>query len=323
MALNEFGLVNRFFTHQAVKNPLTRLGVGDDCALLAVPDGFQLAVTADTLVEGVHFFPGADPESLGQKALAVNLSDLAAMGAKPHWAILALTVPKVDEVWLEAFSRGLLELAARFGVQLIGGDTTKGPLAITIQAMGVVPAGKAMLRSAAEAGDIVYVTGFLGDAGLGLQIERGYAAGDGEQALARFHRPTPRIEEGIAIANVAAACLDISDGLLADLGHILDASGVGARVDWDWLPLSPAVLRYIQETGDWRLPLRAGDDYELCFTVRPDHESELKNIVQSLNVPCTSIGVIEKGEGLRFIRSGKLTDIAAMGYEHFSLPEGA
>ncbi|MDD1632430.1 MAG: thiamine-phosphate kinase, partial [Methylococcaceae bacterium] len=224
MPLTEFSLIERFFIRQTVKNSSTRLSIGDDCALLSLPDGYELAVTTDTMVENVHFFAGTDPEQLGHKLLAVNLSDLASMGAKPVSVMLALTLPKVDENWLTAFAKGFLSLAERYSVDLIGGDTTSGPLTLTVQAMGLVPQGKALLRSSALPGDLVYVTGSLGDAGLGLKISQGYHCTNPDAALQRFNQPDPRIEAGLALAGIANACIDISDGLAGDLGHILEQS---------------------------------------------------------------------------------------------------
>lgn len=311
MPLSEFSLIRRFFTEQKISHASTRLGIGDDCALLSIPDGYELAITADTMVENVHFFAGADPKSLGHKLLAVNLSDLAAMGAAPLSVTLALTLPKVDEPWLTAFAQGFLDLAARHRVDLIGGDTTSGPLTLTVQAMGLVPRGQALKRSAAQVGDLVYVTGNLGEAGLGLKICQGYACRRPEAALQRFHTPEPRCAEGQALRGTANACIDISDGLAGDLGHILRQSGVGATLEWEALPLSPEAQAYIDSTGDWRLPFAAGDDYELCFTISPENASKLR-------IDCHKIGVIESEPGLRLRKAGTTQLLKAQGYEHFS-----
>jgi thiamine-monophosphate kinase len=311
MALSEFGLIDRFFCRQSVKNTSTQLGIGDDCALLSIPLGYQLAVTTDTMVENVHFFADADPEQLGHKLLAVNLSDLAAMGAKPISITLAITLPKVDEDWLAAFSKGFLNLARRYNVDLIGGDTTSGPLTLTVQALGLMPTGKALMRSSAQVGDFIYVTGALGEAGLGLKILQGYHCNDPDNALKQFNCPTPQVEIGLALAGIAHACIDISDGLTADLGHILQQSQVGACLDWEALPLSTAVQRYITDSGDWLMPLTAGDDYELCFTVSPEN-------VAQLTMPCHKIGVIEAQRGLRLRKSGTIQAMTMKGFEHFS-----
>jgi thiamine-monophosphate kinase len=311
MPLTEFSLIHRYFTRQMVHNPSTRLGIGDDCALLAIPEGYELAITTDTMVENVHFFAGADPGQLGHKLLAVNLSDLASMGAKPVSVTLALTLPKVDEDWLTAFARGFLALAERYSVDLIGGDTTSGPLTLTVQAMGLVPKGQALRRSSAQPGDFVYLTGNIGDAGLGLKITQGYHCNRPEAALKRFNQPDPACAAGIALRGIANACIDISDGLAGDLGHILEQSHVGACVDWDALPLSDAVADYIEATGDWSMPLIAGDDYELCFTVSPEK-------APLLTLPCRKIGMIESEPGLRLNKSGTVQTLKVKAYEHFS-----
>ena len=311
MALTEFSLIQQFFAKQQLKNTETRLGIGDDCALLSVPAAYQLAVTADTMVEGVHFFAGADPEQLGHKLLAVNLSDLASMGAKPLAVTLALTVPAVDAEWLAAFSKGFLNLAEQYNVDLIGGDTTSGPLTLTVQAMGLVPDHKALLRSGAKAGDLIYMTGALGDAGLGLKINLGYQCDQPQAALQRFNTPDPQVQAGLNLIGIASACIDLSDGLASDLGHILKQSQVGACLDWANLPISAEVHSYIANTGDWAMPLTAGDDYELCFTVSPDKVTQLK-------AEYTPIGVIESTPGLRLRKDNIIQEFNSKGYEHFS-----
>lgn len=311
MSLSEFGLIERFFARQPLKSPHNRLGIGDDCALLEIPAGYELAVTTDTMVENVHFFADTNPQQLGHKLLAVNLSDLASMGAQPFAVTLALTLPKVDEAWLSEFSKGFLDLAQQYHVDLIGGDTTKGSLTLTVQALGLVPKNLAMKRSNAKVGDLIYVTGCLGDAGLGLKIEQGYPCLNPESALKQFHQPLPCVAQGIALRKIANACIDISDGLAADLGHILEKSAVGATLDVDALPLSEAVKNYIAETGDWKLPLTAGDDYQLCFTISPDK-------VADLTIDCWQIGVIEAQAGLRILRSGQFETLKVQGFEHFS-----
>lgn len=312
MALSEFGLIQRFFAQQALKNSVNKLGIGDDCALMEIPDGFQLAITTDTMVENVHFFKDIDPKLLGHKLLAVNLSDLASMGAEPVSVTLALTLPQVDEVWLAEFSKGFLSLAEKYKVDLIGGDTTKGTLTLSVQALGLVPKNQALTRSAAKVGDLIYVTGKVGDAGLGLKIKQGYQCDNSELPLQQFNQPLPRINEGLALRHIANACIDISDGVAADLGHILEKSTVGASIDYAKLPLSLEVQKYIEITDDWQLPLMAGDDYQLCFTIPPENVNQLGDI------DCQQIGMIEKEAGLRIHRSGKITIIKAQGYEHFS-----
>jgi len=311
MPLSEFALIQRFFTKQAVTNSSTRLGIGDDCALLSIPDGYELAITTDTMVENVHFFKDTDPAQLGHKLLAVNLSDLASMGAKPLSVTLALTVPSVNEAWLSAFATGFLTLAERYGVDLIGGDTTSGALTLTVQALGLVPLGMALTRSAAKVGDFIYLSGNIGDAGLGLKITQGYQCADPDNALKQFNQPEPACNIGQKLCGVANACIDISDGLSSDLGHILQQSQVGACVYWDELPLSTAVLTYINDTGDWLLPLVAGDDYQLCFTVSPEKIAQVPE-------GCQKMGIIEAERGLRLNKAGIIQSLEVKGYEHFS-----
>jgi len=310
MALSEFGLIARFFT-QPLKNAVNQLGIGDDCALLSIPAGYQLAVTTDTMVEKVHFFPDVSPYDLGHKLLAVNLSDLASMGAQPVAVTLALTLPCINEAWLTDFSAGFLALAKKHNVDLIGGDTTQGHLTLTVQAFGLVPKACALLRSTAQIGDWIYVTGTLGDAGLGLKIQQGYVCDNPTEALLQFNQPQPCVAEGLAIRPFAHACIDISDGLAADLEHILEKSAVGATLDYDLLPLSAPVQRYIEQTGDWALPLTAGDDYQLCFTISPEN-------APLLPIACHKIGQIEAESGLRIQRMQQIITLQATGYEHFS-----
>jgi len=313
--LGEFELIERYFSHCG-ERPDVLLGVGDDCALLRPPPGGELAVTTDTLVEGVHFLSTVDPESLGHKALAVNLSDLAAMGAQPAWATLALTLPKVDPAWLQAFSRGFAALADRYGMQLVGGDTTRGPLSVTVHATGFVPAGAALRRSGAQPGDLLYVTGTLGDAGLALRLERGLyrEVREPETLRRRLDWPAPRVEAGAALCGTASAGVDISDGLLADLGHLSVASHVGARVFLGSLPLGREMERYVAKTGDWSLVLAAGDDYELCLAVPAHAQGRVEDLGRGLACGLTRIGTLEPQPGLRCV--------AANGAELLRLPSG-
>jgi thiamine-monophosphate kinase len=319
MALSEFALIARYFSSCGIHRQDVGLGVGDDCALLSAPADRELAVTMDTLVAGVHFFPDVSAQSLGHKSLAVNLSDLAAMGADPAWVTLALTLPSVDAEWLQGFSEGFCALARSAGVSLVGGDTTRGPLSISVQAQGFAPRGKALLRSGARVGDGVYVTGFLGDAGLALEMRRaGIQVTDAAYLCERLERPTPRNSVGVALRDIANAAIDVSDGLLADLTHILKASGVGATVRLADLPCSPAVEAYIAQTGDWRFPLAGGDDYELCFTVAPDKQAAL--LAAAADFPCrvTRIGEIGARPGLRVIDpAGADYPTSQQGWDHF------
>lgn len=318
MALSEFGLIARFFDREVARDDIA-LGIGDDAALLAPPAGHQLAVTVDTMVEGIHFRAGDDPEALGHKLLAVNLSDLAAMGAEPAWATLALTLPEADEGWLTAFSRGLFALAADHQVALVGGDTTRGPRTLTLQAGGYLPAGTALCRAGARAGDGIYVSGTLGDAALALDPPAGLAADQLEALLIRLHRPEPRVALGRALRGVATAAIDLSDGINADLGHILAASGAGATLELARLPLSAAVSARTA-AGDWRLPLSGGDDYELCFTLPAERAAMLSALPAGVAV--TRVGTVEAATGLRCIApDGRVVD-AGGGYQHFREGDG-
>ena len=320
MALSEFDLIAEYFSTTGRAREDVVLGVGDDCALLRVPPGVDLAATVDTLIEGVHFSPGCDPENLGHKALAVNLSDLAAMGASPAWATLALTLPAVDPDWLRSFSRGFGRLAESWGIQLVGGDTTRGNLSVTVQVHGFVDAGQALRRDGAKPGQLIGVTGSLGDAGLALLALRGeYHAGAClEDLQQRLERPLPRLEAGAALTGVASAAIDISDGLLADLGHICLRSGTGAELDLALFPLSPCVAAYVQQTGDWTLPLSAGDDYELCVSVAPERRLLAEDRVRQTGCLLTWIGETVSRSGVRCRRpDGTRLDPGARGYEHF------
>lgn len=317
---SEFDLIARYFTRGPVTRPDVALGVGDDCALLQVPPGKQLAISIDTLVENTHFARGAEPRSLGYKALAVNLSDLAAMGAEPAWATLALTLPGPDEAWLAAFAEGFLDLAAQFQVQLVGGDTTRGPLSITVQMHGFVEPGRALRRDGAKPGDLVYVTGTLGDAGLALRAQQGLFVRLGvvEGLRARLDRPIPRLAEGRALAGRASAAIDVSDGLAADLGHIGERSGVGATLHLDALPLSATVRDYVAQTGDWSIPLAGGDDYELCVTVPAARQAEVEAIAASFDCGLTWVGTIDRVTGVRcLLPDGSLLSGMPGGWDHF------
>jgi thiamine-monophosphate kinase len=312
----EFDLIREFFQRPPA-DAAVRLGIGDDAALLVVPAGQELVVTTDTLVSGRHFPEATAPFDIGWKALAVNLSDLAAMGAEARWATLALTLPQSDEDFLREFARGFFALAQREQVSLVGGDTTRGPLSLTVTAMGLVPAGSAMTRSGARAGDDLYVSGTPGDAGLGLRLELGQwldeiAAADAEFALQRLRRPEPRLALGLALRELATACLDVSDGLAQDLGHLLAASGVGTEIELDRLPRS-AALGGIDPAFADILALTSGDDYELLFTAPAAARAQL----ETLPVPCTRIGVMTAAPGLRLLRHGAPVEMPVAGFTHF------
>lgn len=315
---SEFELIRRYFDRELLR---AKLGVGDDCALLAVPEGYELAVSTDMLVSGVHFFADTRADWLGHKSLAVNLSDLAAMGATPRWATLALALPDADEVWLAAFSEGFFALAERYDVELVGGDTTRGPLNICVTVGGELPAGKALRRDGAQAGDAIWVSGHLGDAALALAGIKGeivLGAGDKVKLEERLHKPQPRIEAGIALLGIAHAGIDISDGLAQDLGHILERSRCGASIDVNLVPKSVEFARYAGNAIADRCLLAGGDDYELCFTAPPSATPAIVAISRELDLPLTRIGEIDSMPGLR-IRdaSGKPAVLQAAGYDHF------
>jgi len=316
--VSEFDLIRDHFSRIGTRRPDVALGVGDDCALLRVPEGFELAVSIDTLVAGVHFFADCDPEKLGHKSLAAGLSDLAAMGAEPAWATLALTIPEANEGWLSAFSLGLARLAGDEGVALVGGDTTHGPLSVTVQVHGLVPAGKAVRRSGARAGDLVCVSGTLGDAGLALRL---LEAGEAPSRFlrGRLERPTPRVRLGIALRGIATAMIDLSDGLTADLGHILEASGAGAQIRLADLPLCEEVRDRLSANADWGLPLASGDDYELCFCIPVQERHRLPALANRFDIGIRVVGQILQGHGLRcLLEDGSTWRLQRSGYDHFS-----
>jgi thiamine-monophosphate kinase len=289
------------------------LGIGDDCALLRPDAGLELAVTTDMLVEGRHFLPGAEPRALGHKALAVNLSDLAAMGAAPRWATLALGLPSADESWLAAFADGFFALAERHGVDLIGGDTTRAPLlVISVTAMGEVPSGVAMYRAGARPGDDIWVSGELGGASLAL-VHPEIAP-----AAQRLHLPEPRVELGERLRGQAHAAIDVSDGLAGDLQHILDASGVGARVHYADVPRAPAFRDLGNPQLEQDCALSGGDDYELLFTAEPGRRKDLDALSRELRIPLTRIGSIHAGAPRLEILDAHGTPLAYRGgFDHF------
>ncbi len=316
--VSEFGLIRRFFTRVT---PGAVLGVGDDAALLSVGSGMELAVSTDMLVSGTHFFPDTDPFFLGYKALAVNLSDMAAMAAQPRWATLALSLPDVDETWLKKFSAGLFALADEHQVELIGGDTTHGPLNLCITIMGEVPHGVALRRSGAQVGDDVWVSGVLGDAALALAHMQGHlqlAAKDFTACASALHQPMPRVALGRALRGVAHSAIDISDGLLADLGHILECSNVGAEIAFAALPISCTLQLYLEQPLSKHCLLAGGDDYELCFTVSVANRSKVEKIAANLGLLLTRIGTIS-AEKQCIVRAadGSIVNIEETGYDHF------
>ena len=315
----EFALIAKYFT-RPVKN--AALGIGDDCALIGVSPGCELAISTDTLVSGGHFFSDADPEKLGHKALAVNLSDLAAMGALPRFVTLALTLPSIDEPWLAAFSRSFFALADEYQVELIGGDTTRGPLSLTITALGEVSVGKAIRRDGAGDGDDIWVSGSLGGAALALKHLQGTASLSSEMfeiAAERLHKPHPRVALGRALVDVATSAIDISDGLVADLAHICERSGLSANVVWTEVPLSAPLLSVEREL-QLSCALSGGDDYELCFTAPEMMKPELLRISAEFGLALTCIGRMRTGVPRVYVydERGAEINILSAGFDHFA-----
>lgn len=327
MALSEFALIRRFFQRRALvgEDSATILGIGDDAAIIDAPADRQLVVAADTLVESVHFPASTPAQHIGYRALAVNLSDLAAMGAEPRWYTLCLTMPQVDERWLEDFCGGLQRASAGLRLGLIGGDTTSGALAVSVQILGLVRPGGGLLRSGARVGDAVFVTGTTGDAAAGLALlQAGAVASDRDRYLVdRFYRPEPRLAVAALLPEVATSCIDISDGLLADLGHICRASGVGARIRAADLPLSEALA----SRGRGRalpLALGGGDDYELCFTAPVQQLSAVRDMARRTGTRCTRIGEIVAEPGVDCVDENNATlALKQVGYEHFRQVPGS
>lgn len=316
---SEFDLIAQYFTRPAKH---TVLGVGDDAALVRVSAGKELVVAADMLLAGRHFFHEDDAAGVGHKALAVNLSDLAAMGATPRWALLSIALPEADERWIGAFAQGLFALADAHGVALVGGDTTKGPLTISITIMGEVERGAALRRAGAKAGDDIWVSGTLGDAALALaHLKRGIslAPHDAAALLPRLHKPTPRVKLGQKLLGLAHGAIDISDGLLADLGHILDASKVGAEIDVDALPVSATVRAYLEHDVAREAVLAGGDDYELCFTAAPTRRGDIEALGRRLKLNLSRIGSITRKKGLALHgAAGRPVTWEHKGFDHFA-----
>ncbi|EIC22522.1 thiamine-phosphate kinase [Thiorhodovibrio frisius] len=323
----EFALIRDFLTGLGAPREDVLVDIGDDCALTRLPPGFELAFSIDTLVSGRHFFPDCDPTRLGHKSLAVGLSDLAAMGATPAWATLALTIPQAEPLWLQAFAQGLHRLACRHSLRLVGGDLTRGPLTISIQVMGLVKPEHAILRSGASPGDAIMVSGTLGDAGLALQSllsrDKHPAAHLDPQLRDRLERPTPRVALGCQLVGIASAAIDVSDGLVADLGHLLDQSRCGANLELAALPLTEQVARVVTQQDDWAIPLTSGDDYELCFTVPQENLDQALALDNQFGCSVTIIGQVTEAPNIRLVLpDGQKMDLSEQkngptGFDHF------
>ncbi|TRX57419.1 thiamine-phosphate kinase [Thalassomonas sp. M1454] len=319
--MKEFELIKEFFTAQPVSRKDVAMGIGDDCALIQANDDKLIAVTTDTLVAGVHFPLNTPPRAIGHKAVAVNLSDIAAMGAEPCWISVAITLPEVDQQWLKEFTAGIFELTEYFNVQLIGGDTTKGPLSITITAQGTVPAGKALCRSGARNGDYIYVTGDIGDAGLALAAinkEVELSEQDFAKALEKLNYPKPNVLTGQLIREYATSAIDVSDGLLADLEHICRASTLGAVIDLENIPLSDVMKNNLEQKKAIEMALTAGDDYQLIFTASATNKVGLETAMSHADIEYSCIGQLNTSDEINLNLNGKPFELSKVGYQHFS-----
>jgi thiamine-monophosphate kinase len=326
--LSEFALIERYFRNRGERRPDVVLGVGDDAALLTPVAGGDLVAAIDTLVEGVHFPRDSPAASIGHRALAVNLSDLAAMGARAAWALLALTLPQSGEAWLDEFTTGFASLARAHRVALVGGDTTRGPLTVTVALLGHVPHGTALTRAGASAGDALFVSGTPGDAAAGLALEQGGLAGnfagadltsaDSAYLRDRFRLPTPRLALGERLRSYASACIDVSDGLLADAGKLAAASGAGVELDYGSVPVSEPLLAAVGEARARELALTGGDDYELCFAVHAQDVARLTAELPPQRWSYTRIGTLRESREISVIRDGTVMEFSHSGYEHFA-----
>lgn len=314
----EFNLIKKHFTRPTRH---TNLGVGDDAALISISNGMELAISADMLVAGTHFFADCDAQQLGWKSLAVNISDMAAMGANAKWATLAIALPEVNEPWLAEFSRGFFACADAFNVDLIGGDTTRGPLTISVQIMGEVPIGQAIKRSGAQLGDDIWVSGKLGSAALGLAHLQGKIVLENDALRASIHAlhsPAPRAALGLALRGIATSCIDISDGLLADLGHILKASNLGAKLDLEKIPCIDLLKNSLENPQFQAFILAGGDDYELCFTAPTSKRETINLLSKQLNIPITCIASTRMDTGLQACYKNNKITLLKSGFDHFA-----
>jgi thiamine-monophosphate kinase len=315
----ESELIERYFRELGAARTDVVLGIGDDAALLRVPPDSELVLTTDALVEGVHFLPGAPAASLGHRSLAVNLSDIAAMGANPCWALLALNLPQVDAQWLHEFAAAFAALARTHGVALVGGNLSRGPLSITVQLAGVVPSGAALRRDSGRAGDALYVSGTIGDAAAGLKglkDELSLTPAVRAYLQRRFEYPTPRVALGVSLRGLAHACIDLSDGLYPDVVRLLDASGCGASIELERLPLSDALVDAYGNAA-WRHGLTGGEDYELCFTAPPGHAAAIAALAERSGTAVTRIGQLQAGAGIELKRHNSVMQFAPSGFDHF------
>lgn len=318
--MNEFDIIDRFLNIKSGQRKDVLKGIGDDCALVKVPRGQRLAVTMDTLIADVHFLADSNAADIAHKAVAVNLSDLSAAGAEPAWITVSLSLPEFDENWLTDFNRGLKKIADFFTVQIIGGDTCRGPMSITIQAHGFVPENVFLQRSTAQAGELICVTGNLGDAAIGLKVARNeikVPPNVASQLLKKYYTPYPRVAAGIVLRGRATAAIDISDGLLADVNHISQQSGVGALLRWERVPLSDEAKTIDDQELVMKAALSGGDDYELCFTVDEDELDSTKQALETVGIDCIPIGRLTGKPGVRLLHHKEEIQLAEFGYSHF------
>lgn len=318
--MSEFDVIEKYFSSAAIKRDDVSLGIGDDCALLKPVAGYCVAVSTDTLIEGVHFPAQTNAIDIGYKALAVNLSDLAAMGAKPAWVTLAISLPDINAAWLNDFMLGFTDLAQQYQLSLVGGDTTRGPLSISITVMGLVEESQALKRSSAKVDDIILLTGTVGDAQLGLQaILESWNPDMFQWSINKLNRPEPAVNAGLSAAGIASSAIDISDGLLSDLGHICSQSKTGADIHLDKLPLSDELRRYYDTNIDWNSILNGGDDYVLCLTCQPQYYEGLKKRFEEKDLILYDIGTITQQTGVRCYLHGDIVpELTAEGYNHFA-----
>ncbi len=321
MTSSEFALIKKYFQNLTDDDSSVQCGIGDDAAVIQIPHNMEIVLSIDTLLEETHFPADTHPSDIAYKALAVNLSDMAAMGAVPKWVLLSISLPESDEVWLEQFASGFLELAKQHSLNLIGGDTSRGPLSITIQIQGLVPTGKALKRNGAQKGDLIYVSGTLGDAGVGLDIiQQKLVIADEYKKffITCLNRPEISIDAGLHLRDVASSAIDISDGLISDLGHILEASHVGAEIEMDKIPLSEGMQQCINKMVAWNYALTSGDDYKLCFTAPAEQHDLIINTFEGINIPVSCIGKVTVEKGLRCKDSeGTYFEPTGSSYTHF------
>ena len=321
--MSEQEIIARYFSKHSA-GASVEVGIGDDGAVVKPPENSKLVIATDTLNEGTHFDSGCLPEHLGHKALAVNLSDLAAMGAAPLWATLNLSLPDAEHDWLERFSRGLFSLADRYGIRIVGGDLVRGPLSISVQAVGYLESGRMLARSYAKPGDLIYVSGTIGDAALGLKLHRhaqDYTISklDREYFALRLSKPEPRVDIGLGIVTCANAAIDVSDGFLCDLQRILLMSKTGAQINMDQIPLSDAMQRQLNTDKDWAVVLSGGEDYELIFTTNPEYSDAIDAVSEKINCPITQVGQITQGSDIELLKAGlRVTLPDELGFDHFA-----